>query len=72
MTTGTELQRTLPTRLDSPTAKLVYLYLAAAGEATVSELQRSLGVSKLALFSVLDSLAEEGVVRRTEGGYACE
>ena len=72
MTVRTDLRASLPDRLDSPRAKLVYLYLATAGETTVNELQQTLGLSKLALFSILESLAEENVVRETEGGYACK
>jgi len=52
----------IPAELTSPTAKLVYLYLDTTGQSTVDEMQRSLNVPKLALFSVLGSLAESGLV----------
>lgn len=61
----------IPEEIQSPSAKLVYLYLAAAGDATVTELQRRLGLSKLTLFSVLDALAAEDLVRETDSGYTC-
>lgn len=67
----TELHTPLPDRLDSSRAKLVYLYLAHTGEGSVTELQQALGLSKLALFSILDSLTAKELVHQTERGYAC-
>jgi predicted ArsR family transcriptional regulator len=66
-----EPQVSLPDELDSPRAKLVYLYLSMTGDATVIELQRALGLSKLALFSILDTLTTDELVQQTETGYAC-
>ena len=70
MSASTELQ-SVPAELESPRAKLVYLYLSIVGEATVTELQRTLGLSKLTLFSVLDALAAEDLIRETDSGYTC-
>ena len=60
----------IPGELTSPTAKLVYLYLDTTGQSTVDEMQRSLNVPKLALFSVLGSLAESGLVECDGDCYA--
>jgi len=54
----------LPTELESPRAKLVYLYLSNAGEATVDEVQSALNLRKMTLFGVLDTLAARGFVDR--------
>ncbi|NHN49489.1 MarR family transcriptional regulator [Halostella sp. JP-L12] len=69
--TTTASHVSLPNDVESPRAKLVYLYLQVAGEATATELRETLGVSKLAALGVLDSLESSGHVRRTENGYAC-
>ncbi|WP_336363048.1 MarR family transcriptional regulator [Halalkalicoccus salilacus] len=42
----------------------VYLYLATVDEATISDLQSTLGVKQLALFSTLDTLEGEGLIER--------
>lgn len=60
----------VPDEFDSPQTKLVYLALRTTGEATVTDLQQLLGLSKLTLLPILTSLVENDLVRRTEGGYA--
>jgi len=55
---------TLPETISSPNAKLVYFYVDVQGEATVSDLQSDLGLPKMSLFSVLDSLDGEDLVER--------
>ncbi|RQG89150.1 MarR family transcriptional regulator [Natrarchaeobius halalkaliphilus] len=62
---------TVPNDLQSPRAKLVYLALVSAGEATTTELQNRFGLSKLTLLPILRSLVAKGLVRRTERGYHC-
>lgn len=52
----------LPAELQSPRAKLVYLYLTTNGDATVSEMGESLGMKKLSLYSILKTLRDEGLV----------
>lgn len=47
---------TIPDDIESPRAKLVYLYLATAGRSTVDDLAADLDMPKLALFSVLGTL----------------
>jgi len=67
MSTQQAIQRStaaLPTELESPRAKLVYLYLADAGETTVDDVQTSLGLRKMTLFGVLDTLTSRGFVER--------
>lgn len=48
--------------LNSPQAKLVYLYIHGEGSATVSELCESLGVKKIALYPVLETLTRRDYV----------
>lgn len=55
---------TLPDTVTSPQAKLVYLYLVVRGTVTVDELGTALGLPKLALFSILQTLSEYGLVVR--------
>jgi predicted transcriptional regulator len=55
---------TLPDEVTSPQAKLVYLYLLVRSTVTVDELGASLGLPKLALFSILQTLAGYGLVVR--------
>lgn len=52
----------LPPELQSPRAKLVYLYLTTSGNATVSEMGDSLGMKKLSLYSILKTLRKEEMV----------
>lgn len=54
----------VPSEVTSAEAKLVYLYLSVRGRATVDELGESLGLPKLALFSILGTLREHGLVAR--------
>ncbi len=61
----------IPAELDSSEAKLVYLYLDAADEATVDELREDLEIKRLALLSVLDLLESEGFVECDERTYRC-
>lgn len=59
----------IPTEIESSGSKLVYLYLHTSGEATIEELQSSLGMKQLALFPVLDTLSSEGLVAREGETY---
>lgn len=66
----------LPKELDSPRAKLVYLYLAtettadAASGATIDELQTQLGLQKITLYSILRTLRERNLVTKRDGSFA--
>jgi len=52
----------LPPELQSPRAKLVYLYLTTNGEATVGELADDLGMKKISLYGVLKTLRQQDLV----------
>ena len=62
---------TIPQEIDSTGSKLVYLYLNAAEEATIEELQSSLRMKQLALFPYLKTLTDEGLVERDGQQYVC-
>jgi len=61
----------VPDELESSQSKLVYLALSELEEASVTELQQRLQLSKLTLLAVLDSLVTHDHARRTAEGYAC-
>lgn len=63
-------QPALPDDLESPPAKLVYLYLASYGEATPGDLRDGLGLTTLSVLTLLDTLESRGLVRRDDAGYA--
>lgn len=54
----------VPTTISSPQAKLVYLYLEVAGEATVDDLRETLALDKLSILSVISSLRSESIVEK--------
>ena len=60
----------LPTEIDSAQGKLVYLTLEVTGEATVTDLNRTLNMRKISILSVLSSLSSQGLIERTDAGYA--
>jgi DNA-binding MarR family transcriptional regulator len=60
---------TIPDDIDSPRAKLVYLYLSVGGEQSLSDLRNDLGLPKITLLSVLGSLSSEGHVNREDDCY---
>ena len=59
----------LPTELNSPQGKLVYLYLEATDGATVDELGAVLAMKKIAILSVLNSLSSQGLIEKRDGAY---
>jgi predicted transcriptional regulator len=59
----------VPAELESPRAKLVYLFLSVHGEATVSELQENLEMKKISLYSILGTLCERELVSRDAERY---
>lgn len=71
MMATSEQQLAIPDEIASPQAKLVYLSLLVGDEVRTADLQRTLGLSKLTLFAVIESLAAKELVERTEGGYVC-
>ncbi|MFD1565502.1 helix-turn-helix domain-containing protein [Haloarchaeobius amylolyticus] len=59
----------IPSELDSAQAKLVYFYLEASEGATATDLHQSLGLPKLAILSVINSLASQGLVEQLDAEY---
>lgn len=62
--TDTTTLTQMPATLESSNSKLVYLYLATVEEATISELQSTLGMQQLALFPTLDTLEGKDLIER--------
>lgn len=65
----TTRERKLPTELESPRAKLVYLYLQT-DDASIDDLQTDLGVQKITLYSILRTLRERELVEKRGGQFA--
>jgi DNA-binding IclR family transcriptional regulator len=65
----TTRDRALPTELESPRAKLVYLYLRTA-TASLDDLQSDLGLKKITLYSILRTLRERDLVEKRDGTFA--
>ena len=59
----------VPSELTSPRAKLVYLFLSANGETTLSELQSALNMQKLSLYSILSTLRERELINQQAERY---
>lgn len=59
----------LPREL-SPTGKLVYLYLAVRGSATVDDLKTALGVPQIRLYPALEALERKDLLERTGEEFA--
>lgn len=55
----------------TPTSKLVCLHLAVIGEATPSELKRSLGINLLTLYPILNQLDQMELFERDGPVYRC-
>lgn len=62
----------VPDGLDSPTTKLVYLFLLTAGPSNVAEVTDALGLNALSVYPVLDHLADSGFVDLRNGVAAAE
>lgn len=58
----------LPEILQSPRAKLVYLYLRTVKEAQVADLQRALRMQALALSPILELLVDHKLVEHADDG----
>jgi len=69
-TTDEDAAAPLPDVLESAQSKLVYLYLRVAAEADVHELSRALGLTRLSLFPVLETLTSRDLVERRGETYA--
>lgn len=64
-----QLSQSVPDAIESPTGKLVYLYLATAGRTTVEEMAGHLDEPKLTLYGVLGTLAKRDLVEHVDGAY---
>ena len=62
----------VPSELTSPRAKLVYLFLSANGETTLSELQSALNMQKLSLYSILSTLRERELIDQQAERYTVD
>ena len=51
--------------IESPSGKLVYLYLVASGGATVAEMKRALDLPTLTIYPVLRTLRERDLIERS-------
>jgi predicted transcriptional regulator len=59
----------LPEDLSATESKLVYLFVATSGRATVDDLHSSLDMKRITLFPVLDTLSDRGLIERADGAY---
>ncbi|WP_338742101.1 TrmB family transcriptional regulator [Haloplanus salilacus] len=59
----------VPDDLSAAESKLVYLFVATSGGATVDDLQSSLDIKRMCLFPVLETLSERGLIERTGDAY---
>jgi len=60
---------TIPTSLQSPRAKLVYLFLSTNGTATITELQDGLNMKKISLYSILKTLRKREIIAKDGDRY---
>lgn len=72
MLTETAAPTQLPRDIRSSEGKLVYLYLATKGGATLEELENALAMKKLALYSILETLQDRGLVDKEADEYVLE
>jgi predicted transcriptional regulator len=63
------LRLEVPEDLQSPESKLVYLFLATTGGATVDDLHRALDIKRISLFPVLGILDSQGLIERDGDAY---
>ena len=59
----------VPSDLNSPRAKLVYLYLSQHGEATTEELGENLDMKKITLYSIVETLQERQLIEEQADRY---
>lgn len=61
--------RELPSELESPRAKLVYLYLRSTA-GSIDDLRSDFGLKKITLYSILRTLRERELVEKRDGRFA--
>lgn len=64
-----QLPNGIPTDVESPRGKLVYLYLDTVDGARLEELASGLDAQRITLYSVLKTLQERGLVERQDDRY---
>jgi DNA-binding IclR family transcriptional regulator len=69
MINQTATASTVPGELNSPRAKLVFLYLSTHEGATIEELGERLGMKKITLYSILKTLRKQGFVEQETDRY---
>lgn len=60
-----ETELSMPSELNSPCAKLVYLHVSVTGQTSVDDVGDALDLQKITLFGVLDSLTSQGFVEKS-------
>lgn len=66
-----QYQYQLPETLNTAGSKLVYLYLKIENEATINELHMALGMKKITLYSLLQTLTATELVDQEGAMYVC-
>lgn len=72
MVQATQMSReriTVPEELESARAKLVYVYLEIAGDASLEEMTDDLDIPAITLCRILHALDEKGIVGRAGGRF---
>lgn len=72
MSTTHQYPHQLPETLDTAGAKLVHLYLQIENEATINELHNALGMKKITLYSLLQTLTATELVDQDGAFYVCQ
>jgi hypothetical protein len=67
-----QYEHQLPDTLNTAGSKLVYLYLKVEDEATINELHTALGMKKITLYSLLQTLTATDFVDQEGALYVCQ
>jgi hypothetical protein len=59
----------VPEGIESPRAKLVYVYCSVSDGATTEQLCANLSITRLTLYPILESLQERDVLEREDDRY---
>jgi DNA-binding MarR family transcriptional regulator len=59
----------VPDGIESPRAKLVYVYCSVSGGATTDQLCDNLSITRLTLYPILESLKERELIEREDDQY---
>jgi MarR family transcriptional regulator, organic hydroperoxide resistance regulator len=62
----------IPDGLETSGSKLVYLYLKVEDEATINELHTALGMKKITLYSLLQTLTATELIDQEGAMYVCK